>query len=117
MIVDSDIGERAGGSACRGANREAQQGIQEDQSDERSPKAPADRARRGQVNGLVQLNLAFLVPDGDYRVFEIQQIFALEFPQLKTNFFPLIGVIVINNDQRAHMFVISSVDVVLYYLL
>jgi hypothetical protein len=59
-------------------------------------EATAERARRGQANGLVQLNLALL--NGDYHVFKIQKVFALEFPQLKTNFFPLIRVIVINND-------------------
>jgi len=53
---------------------------------------------RRQVNRLVQFNLTFLVLDGDYRVFKIQQVFALEFPQLKSNFFPLIGVIVSNNN-------------------
>jgi len=33
MIVDSDIGERAGSRACRGANRETQQRIQKNQPD------------------------------------------------------------------------------------
>jgi len=46
----------------------------------------------------VQLNLALLVLDGDYRVFKIQQVFALQLPQLKTNLFRLIRVIVTDHD-------------------
>jgi len=34
----------------------------------------------------------------DYRVFEVQQVFPLQLPEVKANFFRLIGVIVINND-------------------
>jgi hypothetical protein len=33
-----------------------------------------------------------------YRIFKIQQIFALQSPQFKTDFFRLIAIIVINND-------------------
>jgi hypothetical protein len=45
----------------------------------------------------VQLNLAPLVLDGDYRVFKIQQVFALQLPQFKANLLRLIGIIVTNH--------------------
>ena len=59
------------------------------QADERSPEAAAERAGGSQVNGLMQFNLALLVLDSDYGIFEIKQVFALQLPQLKTNLFRL----------------------------
>ncbi len=42
---------------------------------------------------MVQLNLALLVIDCDYHVLKIQQVFALQLLQLKTNLFCLMGLI------------------------
>ena len=42
---------------------------------------------------MVQLNLAIVVLNGDNHFFEMQQVFALQFLQLETNLFSVVGLI------------------------
>ena len=60
LVVDPDVGDRAGRGAGGGADRHAEQRDEEDQADQAAPQGAARSAGGGRAAGLVQLDLAVI---------------------------------------------------------
>jgi hypothetical protein len=58
VVVDADVGQRAADRPGTRAGERPQQRVEEQQPDQGPPQRPAGGAGRGQVDGLVQLDLA-----------------------------------------------------------
>jgi hypothetical protein len=85
LVVDAEIGELAAKRARRGADCGAHERHQENHADEGSQKSARQRACRGEVHHLVQLDLAVGVLDDDNRILKLDQIVLLQFKDLLTD--------------------------------
>src|SRR5262249_1186401 len=72
-------------------------------------EAAADRAGRGQVQRLVQLDLAVAVLDGDHGILEVDQVLALQLAQLQADLFRLVHVVIADHDKSAHEGLLTQV--------
>lgn len=83
-------------------DRQAEQRVHEDEADQRSPEAPAQRTAGGEIVELVQLHLARVVPDGDHCVLKVDEVLLLQLAQLGPYFLGAELVVVGNDYQIAH---------------
>src|SRR5262249_41755621 len=81
---------------------EAEKRIQEEQPDQSSPEAAADRTRCRHAYSLMQSYLALLVLDGHDRVFQIDQVVLPHLHESETDLLGLEWIVIFDDHQCAH---------------